>query len=637
MNPITLRTKILSCLCTTFFISFYSNAQDCDVSQDFMTDCETVFTLCQDKAVTDVNEPVKIFVSANDDVGILAQCDIQVIIDPKNGSVVKTDDCEMEYTPDLDFIGLDSFDYQFTYADTCNVEYECVDGLYIWNMKSYYYGQNNVSLDVYAGNKKFASVPVLNEGDFFDIQAGSLSPAENETWTFKFFDNTCLSSEANFCKVIDFNDLPAGTFVNGQYASEGITISAENNNGPDVALAFDSSNPTGGDPDLGTPNEDFGGPGVGSGGEAGEDGENSQSLGTVLIIAEDVDDSNNDNLVDDPDDDSSGGKLVMTFDEAVTVQSLKIIDLEENNDNLIMTYDPEGNLLTTYDLNGLGDNSVQTQIINEDNVGRMEVQLASSGAIDDLAFCRKADCLVNKIDVDTKCPAAQDVFGTEYDDTFRPISGCVGNTAAECGNIGLRQANEVTTAQDADTRVFVLIIEGGLLPIDFGNIYGRAIGEDNVIDWEVLAVVDEKVMTIQKSNDGIDFEDMESFTDLRADKYQSMDEEVESHVTYYRIQSISNNGDVSNSRAIAVTNYNVKDHSIHIFPNPASTEININADGIVSRVEIFDLRGQKVINTSIGNENGKVLLGSALEAGIYVTKVTMENGSVFTQKLSVLR
>ena len=34
---------------------------------------------------------------------------------------------------------------------------------------------------------------------------------------------------------------------------------------PAPAMIFDSSNPTGDDDDLGTPNEDFGGPGVGKG------------------------------------------------------------------------------------------------------------------------------------------------------------------------------------------------------------------------------------------------------------------------------------------------------------------------------------------------------------------------------------
>ncbi|MEE8525840.1 MAG: hypothetical protein V3T72_18040 [Thermoanaerobaculia bacterium] len=69
-------------------------------------------------------------------------------------------------------------------------------------------------------------------------------------------------------------NLPAGTIVDNEYVIYGMHVSTDDPaNHP--AMIFDTANPTGGDDDLGTPNQDFGGPGVGSGGGLGEIGANA--------------------------------------------------------------------------------------------------------------------------------------------------------------------------------------------------------------------------------------------------------------------------------------------------------------------------------------------------------------------------
>jgi len=109
-----------------------------------------------------------------------------------------------------------------------------------------------------------------------------------------------LSFHPSGATVIDFNGLAAGSVIAGESPSGGtvsdkpyaeFTLSCVNNgNGPNSLVLFDSQNPTGGDADLGTPNVDFGGPGVGWGGSSGRPGENDSSWGNLLIIAESVKD-----------------------------------------------------------------------------------------------------------------------------------------------------------------------------------------------------------------------------------------------------------------------------------------------------------------------------------------------------------
>ena len=107
---------------------------------------------------------------------------------------------------------------------------------------------------------------------------------------------------------LDFEGLPAGTVVFELSAGAGMSAgfpgivkvtgySAQFGPGINPVLIFDSSDPTGGDVDLGTPNEAYGGPGVGNAGAS-----NDTPMGNVAIIAEDLVDNNDDGLIDDPDD-----------------------------------------------------------------------------------------------------------------------------------------------------------------------------------------------------------------------------------------------------------------------------------------------------------------------------------------------
>ena len=67
------------------------------------------------------------------------------------------------------------------------------------------------------------------------------------------------------CNVEGFEGLSAGTNVTTQLAGVGIA-SVSASGGINQAWIFDTSNPTGGDNDLGTPNSQYGGPGIGNGG-----------------------------------------------------------------------------------------------------------------------------------------------------------------------------------------------------------------------------------------------------------------------------------------------------------------------------------------------------------------------------------
>jgi len=179
-----------------------------------------------------------------------------------------------------------------------------------------------------------------------------------------------------------------GSAISEQYADWGVHIAAKNNRSdhPNVALVFDSSNPSGGDTDLGTPNAAFNGPGRGRGGNVAG-GINNEALGNLLIIAENDLDANGDGFVDAPDDEAGGGKLIISFDEPVNILQLTLVDIDENERGAVISASHNGKSGTETPLKGLGDNSVvRFDHTNWSNITQFEITLPGSGAIGNLTF-----------------------------------------------------------------------------------------------------------------------------------------------------------------------------------------------------------------------------------------------------------
>lgn len=240
-----------------------------------------------------------------------------------------------------------------------------------------------------------------------------------------------VASAQNF-DVIDFESVTPGTLVTSLFANGGtgpIGISGTNSlfPGTNTALIFDSANPTGGDVDLGTPNQAFGGPGIGGEGGPGSTFPNDTALGNLLIVAEDIVDGNNDNLVDDPDDaDVVGSTLTFDFSAvgAVTVDSMNLIDVEaDETPPSVELLDGGGSLITTIALPNVGDNGVASiDLGGVAGVVTMRVILNGSGAIDAVAF-RSDDIVPYCIADQNDCPCGNNAGN----------SGCVNST----GNGGL--------------------------------------------------------------------------------------------------------------------------------------------------------------------------------------------------------
>ena len=224
---------------------------------------------------------------------------------------------------------------------------------------------------------------------------------------------------------IDWEGLPAGTFLCGSApppagetcttiqsaAGDPILIDGfdpDHGIGVNAAMIFDSNNPTGGDVDLGSPNEtcDNPGPGIGAGGEKGRSFENcpldagQALLDNVLIISEDLDPT-------DPDDSARRGtQITVDFSQlegVVTLFSMSLLDLEQRTAS-VQIFDAGDNLL--FNLTPIprtGDNGLAMIPFNGPSgvsgVARIVVLLNGSGSIDTIVFLQEEETEEPAIDI----------------------------------------------------------------------------------------------------------------------------------------------------------------------------------------------------------------------------------------------
>ena len=132
--------------------------------------------------------------------------------------------------------------------------------------------------------------------------------------------------------TLDFEEFAAGDTITG---SRGVTVTLTGAGATcaEAVIAFDSEVPHGNgddDLDLGTPNEAFGGPGVGRGGRSGPF-RNDRPLGRLMVIQEDPDrpDANPDPV----DDCDTGGTVALDFAGlsagGVMVGVISVLDVDD--------------------------------------------------------------------------------------------------------------------------------------------------------------------------------------------------------------------------------------------------------------------------------------------------------------------
>lgn len=178
----------------------------------------------------------------------------------------------------------------------------------------------------------------------------------------------------------------------------------------------------------------------------------------------------------------------------------------------------------------------------------------------------------------------------------------------------------------------------GALPVKLVSFNGKYINQEVRLDWATSQEINTSHYLIQRSGDGINFEDIGNvsakgnstlpssyyYTDQLNDMNQSK--------LFYRLEMIDKDGNYEYSSVISV---NIKSNRLFtISPNPAKDILNIKGDDII-KVEVLGVTG----NILIAQENrikSVVQINIAhLSAGVYLVRITTKEGEQQTNRFLV--
>lgn len=311
---------------------------------------------------------------------------------------------------------------------------------------------------------------------------------------------------------LDFEDFRAGQVLSEVFTSGGsgpIVLRGYNpflGVAANAALVFDTTFPTGGDFDLGTPHMNFGGPGIGAGGAAGPF-QNDEAQGKVLIIAENLVDWDGDGLVNSPDDLNAAAtpNATLWFDFAamgtVTIHGLTILDVEASELPPLITYfGRDGAALGTFVVPATGDNGVaEVDLGGVTGVSQMRIQMRGSGAVDNLLLRREAAASIAfvrdlvSVDVtpdggtalmfDLGSTAGATYFYDTASDTLT-LKTFVGSPQRAFPT-GISATQRVSAIHGDPNEAGLWTQAGGWL--DLGNVYPNGCGPDQGAAWDLSA------------------------------------------------------------------------------------------------------------------------------------------------------
>ena len=179
----------------------------------------------------------------------------------------------------------------------------------------------------------------------------------------------------------------------------------------------------------------------------------------------------------------------------------------------------------------------------------------------------------------------------------------------------------------------------GSVPLTFVSIKAAKTGTNAVeILWETTNETGIKEYIVQQSFDGLTFNNIGKVTagtnKNSTESFYDYSCFVKKAINYYRIKSIGLQGEIMYSKTVLL-NCNTNADGIRIYPNPVKNNtIKIYGKNLL-QATVIDLDGRVIADQKINNTNQFDCKINKLKTGIYLLKVTVENGKVYTQKIIV--
>lgn len=161
----------------------------------------------------------------------------------------------------------------------------------------------------------------------------------------------------------------------------------------------------------------------------------------------------------------------------------------------------------------------------------------------------------------------------------------------------------------------------------------------NLLQWKTVAEINSKGFNIQRSTDGINFENIAWINALGSTTGSHNYSYVDSHIYgglnyYYRLEEIAQSGTSKFICTVLYVKAGDQKKAISVYPNPVEDLLNITLAEDYDRLVLIDIGGRKIreIELSPGNRLYQVSV-KGLAAGIYILRSYSKAGEVISTKL----
>jgi hypothetical protein len=174
--------------------------------------------------------------------------------------------------------------------------------------------------------------------------------------------------------------------------------------------------------------------------------------------------------------------------------------------------------------------------------------------------------------------------------------------------------------------------ENNPLPVDLLSLQAKYIRTFAELTWTTASERDNAGFQIQRSTDGIDFENIGNVDVTLQPKLINTYTFKDYHVTkdsYYRLRQIDTDGKFSDSKLVFVAVNNENELTLGILPNPTESEVSLelpNSSDI--QVHLLSVTGQTLLEVSGRVQDAVDKLNKKLKTlsiGVYVIHVRQEN------------
>ena len=185
------------------------------------------------------------------------------------------------------------------------------------------------------------------------------------------------------------------------------------------------------------------------------------------------------------------------------------------------------------------------------------------------------------------------------------------------------------------------------LPIELIDFSAQVVDNDVIINWTTASETENNFFTIERSSDGIDFEEIAQIngagSSVIISSYEYIDTEPLFGMSYYRLKQTDFNGQYEYFSPVAVEVRLSTTDNFKIYPNPCDNGrffISVKEDKVCEiLVVLYDLTGKElfttvVVTNSFGETVTAIDTEGKLSPGVYLV-IGSSDSKIYKQKLVI--